>query len=296
MVTVGDHLGGVLRLPAHFGQQLGVAVQHRAQGGAKRHDHQQLQAAAGTLARRGVLVRKLEAFEALAAVDTLVFDKTGTLTRDAMVLASIKQREGVSADRALAIAAALAQYSLHPVSKALLAASKASENSKLWYARDAVEVAGGGISGLVWCEDPLSNLKDAAMRVCLGSADFCSVAATRSPTVQAYLSDEQGWLATFELSEDVRTDAQETIKTLLRTGIAVHLLSGDSVDAAGRVAKQVGITEFRGGCAPQDKLDFLRQAQQSGHKVGVVGDGLNFGGGACVICIWTSCPFGASTG
>lgn len=234
-------------------------------------------AAAGTLARRGVLVRKLEAFEALAAVDTVVFDKTGTLTRDAMVLASIKQREGVSADRALAIAAALAQYSLHPVSKALLAATTASENSKQWHAQDAVEVAGSGISGFVSREGAVPNLKDATTLVRLGSADFCNVIATRSATVQAYLSDGQGWLATFELSEEVRTDAPETVQKLLRAGIAVHLLSGDSVDAAGRVAEQVGITEFKGGCAPQDKLDFLRQAQQSGHKVGVVGDGLNDG-------------------
>ena len=234
-------------------------------------------AAAGTLARCGVLVRKLEAFEALAAVDSVVFDKTGTLTRDMMILASTRQRDGISADQALAMAAALAQYSLHPVSRALLTASKASDSFKQWHGCDAVEAAGNGISGLVWQGGTSTDSKDSAMTLRLGSADFCGVVATRSTTVQAYLSDTQGWLATFELSEDVRTDALETVKTLQRAGIVVHLLSGDSASAAERVARQVGITKFQGNCTPQDKLDFLRKAQQSGHKFGVVGDGLNDG-------------------
>jgi Cu2+-exporting ATPase len=69
----------------------------------------------------------------------------------------------------------------------------------------------------------------------------------------------------------------ETVAALQREGIAVHLLSGDSAKAAARVAAQVGITEFQGNCSPQDKLDFLRNAQQNGRKVAVVGDGLNDG-------------------
>jgi Cu2+-exporting ATPase len=84
-------------------------------------------------------------------------------------------------------------------------------------------------------------------------------------------------LATFELHEDVRSDALETVNSLQREGIAVYLLSGDSLEAAKRVVDRVGITEFRGGCTPQDKLDFLRNSQQLGHKVAVVGDGLNDG-------------------
>jgi len=79
-------------------------------------------ASAGALARGGVLVRRLEAFEALAAIDTVMFDKTGTLTRDAMVLAATQVREGVPPEQALAMAAALAQFSLHPVARALIAA------------------------------------------------------------------------------------------------------------------------------------------------------------------------------
>ncbi|MDO9198842.1 cation-translocating P-type ATPase [Rhodoferax sp.] len=230
-------------------------------------------AAAGTLARRGVLVRRLEAFEALAAIDTVLFDKTGTLTRDAMVLGSTQVREGVPVAQALAMAAALAQYSLHPVSKALVVAAGAAGTSPSWKADAVTEVAGGGVSGKVW----FGNAAQTSTQLRLGSATFCGVALPRTESLQACLSDERGWLATFELHEDVRPDALETVAALQREGLIVHLLSGDSAQAAARVAARVGITEFQGGCAPQDKLEFLRNAQQRGHKVAVVGDGLNDG-------------------
>ena len=227
-------------------------------------------AAAGNLARGGVLVRRLEAFEALAGVDTVMFDKTGTLTRDAMVVASTQVRDGVAGAQALAMAAALAQHSHHPVSKALVAAAAALPQ---WSADSVTEVAGRGVGGNVWSGDRRTVPVDLR----LGSADFCAIERSGSDSPTAYLSDQHGWLATFELQEDVRPDAMDTVAALARAGIAVHLLSGDSASAAARVAAQVGIAKFQGGSEPQDKLDFLRKAQQAGHKVAVVGDGLNDG-------------------
>lgn len=95
--------------------------------------------------------------------------------------------------------------------------------------------------------------------------------------LQVHLSDDQGWLASFELQEDIRADAAATVATLQHDGVSVYLLSGDASDAANRVADKVGITAVKGHCSPQDKLDFLRESQLAGHKVAVVGDGLNDG-------------------
>ena len=232
--------------------------------------------AAGNLARRGVLVRRLAAFEAMASIDTVMFDKTGTLTLDAMVLASIQVRDGVPTEQALDMAAALAQYSLHPVSKALVAAAKA-ERTNPWRADQVQEVAGRGLSGKV-CQLDDGN---SASLVSLGSAEFCGVQRTKSEAktevLQSFLRDEQGWLATFEFHEDVRSDALSTVDVLQKDGVEVFLVSGDSVQAVARVAAQVGITAFQGGCTPQDKLAFLQDAQKKGKKVAVVGDGLNDG-------------------
>jgi P-type Cu2+ transporter len=232
--------------------------------------------AAGNLAKRGVLVRRLAAFEALASVDTVMFDKTGTLTRDAMVLASIQVRDGVPTEDVLDMAAALAHCSLHPVSKAVVAAAVKAGRVNQWRADQVHEVAGSGVSGRVWQMDN-SESSDSAFAMSLGSADFCGVEAFKTETVRTFLRDEQGWLATFEFQEDVRSDALSTVAALKKDGVEVFLISGDSALAVARVAAQVGITAFQGGCTPHDKLVFLQDAQKRGKKVAVVGDGLNDG-------------------
>jgi Cu2+-exporting ATPase len=223
-------------------------------------------AAAGALARQGVLVRRLGGLEALAQIDMVVFDKTGTLTRDVMALQSVRTRAGMSEAQALVMAMALAQHSLHPVSRALLVAGRA-RGLAAGEVQSVQEVPGQGLSG------HLPNSGEAR----LGSSRFCGLDISSPAGPHACLSDAQGWLATFELGEDVRADARDTVAALQAAGIEVQILSGDGEPAVARVAAQVGIARARGGCTPQDKLAFLRQAQQQGRRVAVVGDGLNDG-------------------
>lgn len=230
-------------------------------------------ASAGALARSGVLVRRLQALETLAGVDTVVFDKTGTLTRDAFALGEVRVRAGVSKEDALAMACALAQHSLHPVSRALAAAGQGNVAPESWRAQEVEETAGQGVSGHLW----MAGKPMLGMRARLGSARFCGVAAPATAALHACLSDERGWLATFELQEDLRPDAQATVAALTAQGLKVHLLSGDVAESANRVAQQAGILHSQGGCTPQDKLAFLRDLQARGHQVAMVGDGLNDG-------------------
>jgi len=232
-------------------------------------------ASAGALARQGVLVRRLQALEALASVDTLVFDKTGTLTRDAMVLGAITVRQGGSADEALALASALARHSLHPVSRALAAAHDTRTGAPSpWSCAAVTEHAGQGVEGEVL--DARAGTRVRHMR--LGSARFCGVTDGQAVLgLCTYLADEQGWLATFALTEDLRPQAAAAVAALTSDGIEVHMLSGDSVDSVARVAGQAGIARARGACSPDDKLIFLRDLQADGRHVAMVGDGLNDG-------------------
>ena len=227
---------------------------------------------AGVLARQGVLVRRLQALEALADMDTVVFDKTGTLTEARMGLGHISTRDGVLAVDALALAAGLARHSLHPVSRALLAASDAAaEGLRL---TNVTELAGQGVQGLL--TDAWRGMERGQVR--FGSASFCGVqAAPDSDKLQVFLADASGWLAHFELDEVVRPDAAAAVKQLQLAGLEVHVLSGDRSAAARRVAERLGIQQVQGDCTPQSKLAHLQALQGQGRKVLMVGDGLNDG-------------------
>jgi Cu2+-exporting ATPase len=221
------------------------------------------------------LVRNLRALEALSEVDAVVFDKTGTHTKDAMAVGAIEVRPGVSVSQAVQMAAALAKHSLHPASKALVAAAQQTAYAGPAWACDAVaEHAGQGLQGRAV---PVSASATVSAGLRLGSAAFCGVARSGAGTLRTCLSDEQGWLATFEVREELRPQALQAVAALIRAGVQVHLLSGDGADSVARVAAEAGITNVRGGCSPSDKLSVLRGLQAQGHKVAMVGDGLNDG-------------------
>ena len=227
---------------------------------------------AGLLARHGVLVRHLQAIESLSHIDTVVFDKTGTLTDAAMRLESVQTRTGVSSNTALQWAASLASQSLHPVSRALVLAAAdlpalASLNVK--------ESAGRGLAASFDASCPSAEGLSGTLR--LGSSSFCGLDASLDKLGRVHLADSQGWLATFDLAESLRPDALDAVAALRARGLAVHLFSGDTLAAATRVAGQLGIHQVHGDCLPQTKLALMRALQVQGHKVLMVGDGLNDG-------------------
>ena len=227
-------------------------------------------AAAGALARRGVMVRRLQAFEACAAVDTVVFDKTGTLTDDRMKVVRVFAPAGVDSTVMGMLAAALARQSLHPLSRAIADSYAAGEV----LVTEVEEVAGCGVRGRVCLAD------GGAPRILfLGSAAFCGFpdAARQSGGPQVHLADAQQWLASFELDEGLRPDAAGAARALLAQGCQVELLSGDQQGAVTRLGARAGIEHCFGGHSPQDKLTHVRRLQQAGLHVLMVGDGMNDG-------------------
>ena len=244
-------------------------------------------ASAGALARKGVLVRRLQAFEALASVDTVVFDKTGTLTHDRIKVTAMEVRQGVLERDALQLAATLASGSMHPVSKAVVAHAEAL-----------------GLSIGPNDADPLTNLAEIAGKgmaatsavhggVRLGTAEFAGVDAETvvsavTPASSAmnhtavvgprvYLSDSQGWLATFQLDEGLRADAASALARLRELGVTTRLLSGDKSDAAQRIANMLQIEQVVAGATPEAKLSHLLALEGEGRRVAMVGDGINDG-------------------
>lgn len=239
-------------------------------------------ASAGALARRGVLVRNLQALETLAGVDTLVFDKTGTLTQGGMRLDAIDLAAGVTRAQVLAVGASLAAGSLHPVSRSLVLAAAEAAASEGVAAHHLREQAGQGVSGHLDVAQA-ARLGVPAGEWRLGSPAFCAWPdanlAAGADRPMACLSGPDGWVATFHFAEDVRADAGQAVAALREQGLAVQMLSGDRQAAAERVGLALGLRaeEAQGDCTPDGKLARLRALQAQGHAVAMVGDGLNDG-------------------
>ena len=234
--------------------------------------------AAGTLARHGVLVRNLQGLEALASMDVLVFDKTGTLTRDGIQVTGVAVLgEGVAQD-CTGLAAAMAKHSRHPVSRAVAEMGQAAAGK--WHVLEVEEISGQGLRALV---QNLAEPDSPSIWVRLGSRAFAG-SAVSTDVHAVYLAQEMSMddasyetLAWFELQEGVRLEAEYALSALHEAGVSVQLLSGDSLGAVAKVAKQLRIQQFMAECSPQTKLNAIQDLQQLGHRVGMVGDGLNDG-------------------
>jgi Cu2+-exporting ATPase len=232
-------------------------------------------ATAGALAKGGVLLRRLQALQMLAQVDTVIFDKTGTLTEENFSVQRITTREGVRPEQALTWAAGLAAHSLHPVSRSLLRAHVKGQDPQP-LVTNIQEFAGQGVQASLHELDAKSGVtRHKELR--LGSADFCGLPPNQQEVLQACLSDEDGWLATFEFSEALRSEAEPTLRALEKMGLRIRILSGDGQASVAQVAQRLGIQDAKGTCSPEEKLRQVKLEQSLGHCVAMVGDGLNDG-------------------
>lgn len=225
-----------------------------------------LLAATGGLARRGVLLQRIEALEALATIDTVVFDKTGTLTLDRLELAETRLLSGeADAAAALARAASLAALSSHPASRALVQAAPETSAVSAW--SEVEEHAGQG----------LEARDEAGKRWRLGRREWVDarLSPEQAPDGALCFGDEGGVHAVFVLRETLRSDAQAALSQLRAQGLQLAMLSGDAPERAAALAQRLGIDDVRGGATPADKLAAVVAWQGEGRRVAMVGDGLN---------------------
>jgi Cu2+-exporting ATPase len=210
--------------------------------------------ASGRLFRQGLLVKHPTALERLAEVDEVVFDKTGTLTMGTPVLIGIRDMDR----RDLALAAALAQGSGHPRSKAITIAAADIDLPRV-NVTEISELPGLGVEG-----------RCAGKRVRLGRglwAGGCDAATAIHVEGETPLA--------LDFIDRLRPGAAELIRTLRELGLPVTLLSGDTPHAVQSLAAQIGVTDWRAALLPDEKVAVLRDRQSSGRHVLMVGDGLN---------------------
>ncbi|MGG5888804.1 heavy metal translocating P-type ATPase [Falsiroseomonas sp. HC035] len=234
-----------------------------------------IMAGTGAAARAGILVRDAEAIERGQRITLVAFDKTGTLSEGRPRLAALHPAPGVTAEAALARAAALQSGSEHPLARAVLEAG----TDKGPAAEGFRALPGRGVEGVVH-----------GRRLALGSPrllaesgaeprELASRAATEAASGRslAWLLDTEARevLALLAFEDALKPGAAGAVAALGAMGLQVALLSGDNQPAAEAAGRAVGITRVAAEVLPQDKLEHIQAWRREGSRIAMVGDGVN---------------------
>lgn len=223
-------------------------------------------------AQLGVLIKNAVALELAGKVDVIAFDKTGTLTLGQPKVVDTITFDGYEKEQVLALAANLEARSEHPIAKAIMAA-----NHSDIMAIQPVVLPGLGLTGNI-------NGKNVA----LGNASLMlqqSVDITVAKEALARMSSlartplllsvDGKLAAVIGVADTVRPESNKVLKALRQLGVRTLMISGDNKRTARKIADELGIDEVYGEALPQDKARIIRELQDKGLKVAMVGDGLN---------------------
>jgi Cd2+/Zn2+-exporting ATPase len=233
-------------------------------------------AALSAAARLGILVKNIGDLEAAARITAFVFDKTGTLTTGRLAVSRLNPLDGIAPAELLRSAASVEQFSNHPTARSITALAQEA-GIPLAKADDFKEIAGKGVSALI-----------EGRRILIGRATFLKDQGVAGDLFESVDLDETagysllfvardghciGWIG---LQDQTRPEAAEALQQLQASGIRrVAMVSGDRRPVAERVAKEIGVPEVVAECLPQDKVEYVRQTKAKGHRVAVIGDGVN---------------------
>jgi Cu2+-exporting ATPase len=228
-----------------------------------------LTVATGELARRGLVVTRGHAVEALGRATDVVFDKTGTLTHGALHVAAAEALGAVPLERCTALAQAIETSSEHPIARALVRHAGAVQLAVGAVANDP----GRGVAAVV-----------DGVRYRLGTRTYCAEIAGPSSDAHGavdpaatvvYLATDEAWLARFELADTLKPGAPALVRRLEAMGKRVHLVSGDGAGAVRAAAAALGIKVVQAEAEPAAKQAYVKALQQTGAIVAMVGDGVN---------------------
>ena len=233
-------------------------------------------AALSASARLGVLIKNVADLELAARCTAMVFDKTGTLTTGRLYVTKLTPAENIEPAELLSAAASAEQMSKHPAARALMEVAKEA-NLSLPATDDFEETPGKGVTARI-DSDKIMVGRDTFLK-----ENKVSVSNVSDPALHEeqgfstlYVAKNSKCIGWIGLQDKTRPEAQQAVKELLDIGVKrVTMLTGDRNEVANRVAAELGCTDFKAHCLPQDKLSIVEQIRSDGHTVVVVGDGIN---------------------
>ena len=233
-------------------------------------------------ARLGVLIKSVTDLEAARNLSAMVFDKTGTLTTGELEVAKLTPEEGVDAETLLQAAASVEQQSRHPVARAI---TQVARRARLTLETPAEfhETSGRGVEGVVdghrvavgrsrWLIEQSDESLAESLRERLERAQAAPDAEGLSLLFVVRDGEPLGWIG---LADNARPQAAAAMDRLRELGLKrLIIVTGDRESVAKRIAGQMH-TDYRSEVLPQQKLDMVGELRNAGHRVAVIGDGVN---------------------
>ncbi len=228
-------------------------------------------------ARGGLLVRDRRGLEEARRLERVVFDKTGTLTMGAHRVVAVRAVAGFSDADALRIAAAVERDSEHSVAQAIVATAR-ERGLPILGATGFRAIPGHGVAatvdGRAWRVGGPNLVKRDATSVPPALADFAEARAALGQAV-VFLVDGARAVAAFAVADALRPESAEAVRRLRAEGLEVVMLTGDARQVAETVARDLGIARVYAEVLPDRKAEVIRELQRGGHRVAMVGDGVN---------------------
>lgn len=226
----------------------------------------------GKGAENGILIKDAECLEVAKKIDTVVLDKTGTLTEGKPVMTDLIWE--TESSKLTNLFFSLEKRSEHPLAEAVVSALK-GENLPL---TDFESLTGTGICGKTenntYYAGNLRLLNEHNITVSNRLAEAASRFTEEAKTV-IWFANETEALAVAAITDQIKDTSKQAINTLKERGIEVYMLTGDSRKTAAVLAQKAGIPHFRAEVLPAQKADFIKELQQQGKHVAMVGDGIN---------------------
>jgi P-type Cu+ transporter len=231
--------------------------------------------ATGKGAELGILIRGGEPLEAANKIDTIVFDKTGTLTKGKPEVTDVIALHGTEND-VLRLSASLEQGSEHPLAESIVAHAKA-KGVRLSPADGFKAIPGHGIEGSLNGKKYLLGNRRLLETAGISLSDIeARMTQLETQGKTAMLLAEGGRvLGVVAVADTLKDTSKDAVETLKRMGLATYMITGDNARTAHAIAAQAGITEVLAEVLPAKKAAEVKRLQEAGHRVAMVGDGIN---------------------
>jgi Cu2+-exporting ATPase len=224
-------------------------------------------------ARGGVLIKDRLALESMRTVNTVLFDKTGTLTKGAPAVTAVEPVGGIDADRLVAFAAAAETDSEHPLARAIVAAAR-EKSLSVPGSTDFESSPAVGVRATV--DGQTVQVGGPYLLEQTGGQELPVADAWREEgAIILHVLIEGKVAGALRLADEIRPESRQAIDALHARDVQVVMITGDAEAVAASIAAELGIDRFFAGVRPEDKASKVRQLQDEGRKVAMVGDGVN---------------------